>query len=580
MRLHMRFMLLLSLTIVLIMLLCAAPVTASPGPGPSAEISVLDPLNVIPVGSSDTFDVRMNNTGDPGVSEDVLWYMTLTAVVQDSTLVGVTVDAYVTVYYSGGTTKWSSAVSGTAETIIYAPWSTTHVFSAVTWTLPGTVTLEGGEYLIITIELHCLGEGSTIIDVFPRATEDDHTEGQPLGSISDKVNLYRYKDGLWYPLHNTYDPYDTDINNGHSWYQHKWDRRETTTAYAKGTKTVIQGPAPPPEECTVNFYTDPVGVDYYIVFELQTYHNGDTDTFTYGTSGPAAAYAPMGWEFDHWEVTGNVAVSSTTDNPTTVTITCGGTLKAVFTPVQCTVNFYTDPATVGDITFEGDFYMNGQFDTFTYSTSSEVTANAPAGYVFDHWEVTGNVAVSSTTDNPTTVTVTCGGTLKAVFSPVEKAAIGNIVWEDLDGDGIQDAGEPGIPDVTVNLYIVLPPGTFLATTTTDSNGFYSFTDLDPGDYYLQFIPPPGYVFTLSDQGGNTLDSDADPNTGITVFTTLTAGEYDSTWDAGLRKAPPPVGGVWAPINKFELLTPWITLASLITVAASIVYVKHRRKQQN
>lgn len=46
--------------------------------------------------------------------------------------------------------------------------------------------------------------------------------------------------------------------------------------------------------------------------------------------------------------------------------------------------------------------------------------------------------------------------------------------------------------------------------------------------------------------------------------------------------PQPVGGSWVPINKFELLAPWITLALSITVgiAASIVYVKHKNKQQN
>jgi len=43
----------------------------------------------------------------------------------------------------------------------------------------------------------------------------------------------------------------------------------------------------------------------------------------------------------------------------------------------------------------------------------------------------------------------------------------------------------------------------------------------------------------------------------------------------------PVGGFWVPINKTELLAPWIGLASLITVAAaSVVYVKHKKKQQN
>ena len=42
----------------------------------------------------------------------------------------------------------------------------------------------------------------------------------------------------------------------------------------------------------------------------------------------------------------------------------------------------------------------------------------------------------------------------------------------------------------------------------------------------------------------------------------------------------PVGGVWTPINKFELLAPYLGLASLIAVATvSIVYVK-RRKNRN
>lgn len=50
----------------------------------------------------------------------------------------------------------------------------------------------------------------------------------------------------------------------------------------------------------------------------------------------------------------------------------------------------------------------------------------------------------------------------------------------------------------------------------------------------------------------------------------------------IKVPPPPVGGVWVPIDKFELLAPWITLASFLivpTIAVSIVYVKHRKKQQ-
>ena len=34
----------------------------------------------------------------------------------------------------------------------------------------------------------------------------------------------------------------------------------------------------------------------------------------------------------------------------------------------------------------------------------------------------------------------------------EPVSIGDYVWEDIDGDGIQDVNEPGISGVTVRLY--------------------------------------------------------------------------------------------------------------------------------
>ena len=54
--------------------------------------------------------------------------------------------------------------------------------------------------------------------------------------------------------------------------------------------------------------------------------------------------------------------------------------------------------------------------------------------------------------------------------------IGNYVWEDSDGDGIQDACESGISSVVVELYDA--SGTALiASTTTDANGQYYFSSL-------------------------------------------------------------------------------------------------------
>jgi PKD repeat protein len=99
-----------------------------------------------------------------------------------------------------------------------------------------------------------------------------------------------------------------------------------------------------------------------------------------------------------------------------------------------------------------------------------------------------------------------------------------------------------------------------------------YTEMLPEDPYILEMPEThnGYVWFhwLEDGDTNRMKT-------ITLPGTTWTGVYKP-------KAPPaPVGGVWVPINKFELLAPWITLASLITVAAlSIVYAKHKKKQQS
>lgn len=54
--------------------------------------------------------------------------------------------------------------------------------------------------------------------------------------------------------------------------------------------------------------------------------------------------------------------------------------------------------------------------------------------------------------------------------------IGNYVWEDTNENGVQDAGEPGIQGVTVELYY--NDGTLAATTITNANGEYYFSHAD------------------------------------------------------------------------------------------------------
>jgi len=117
--------------------------------------------------------------------------------------------------------------------------------------------------------------------------------------------------------------------------------------------------------------------------------------------------------------------------------------------------------------------------------------------------------------------------------PVE---IGDIVWFDNDLNGVQGQNEPGVEGVTVRLYD--DAGEPVATTTTDGNGNYHFSDLSPGDYHVVFALetlPEGYMPTLSNVGSDSLDSDANPDNGHTSNTGfLPSGSVVEDLDMGIR----------------------------------------------
>lgn len=77
-------------------------------------------------------------------------------------------------------------------------------------------------------------------------------------------------------------------------------------------------------------------------------------------------------------------------------------------------------------------------------------------------------------------------------------SLGNLVWEDLNNDGLVTAGEPGIPAIPVNLYRDSnddsnPDGPAIASTVTDANGNYMFDELLPDTYLVEVVAPSRYT---------------------------------------------------------------------------------------
>jgi Ca2+-binding RTX toxin-like protein len=177
---------------------------------------------------------------------------------------------------------------------------------------------------------------------------------------------------------------------------------------------------------------------------------------------------------------------------------------------------------------------------------------APAGNVFT---ITGQgTAATDSNPNPadgTTTPITLksgqGDTTQdgGFYVPVK---IGDHVFEDQNGNGIQDAADTNLAGVEVDL--LNAAGQVVATQNTDAGGNYLFTGLRPGDYKVQFVAPTGYVFTAQSVTGSTPASDSNPNAqGQSALVTYPSGADDRTVDAGLYK-PVTIGDrAWVDINK-------------------------------
>ncbi|MEZ4966872.1 MAG: SdrD B-like domain-containing protein [Saprospiraceae bacterium] len=114
------------------------------------------------------------------------------------------------------------------------------------------------------------------------------------------------------------------------------------------------------------------------------------------------------------------------------------------------------------------------------------------------------------------------------------ASVGGFVWDDLNTNGIQDAGEPGLPAIWV--FLIDPDGNQVGGQLTDMGGFYQFDNVLPGDYRLHFANPGGIWQTLPDQGNDdSIDSDPDAFGYTMLFSLSDSDALD--FDAGFTTVP-------------------------------------------
>jgi len=178
----------------------------------------------------------------------------------------------------------------------------------------------------------------------------------------------------------------------------------------------------------------------------------------------------------------------------------------------------------------GSSFVNGAIVVFagtplatTYVSDTQLTAIAPSTL----FTAAGIVAVSVVNPAPG------GGTSNSVPFEVRASngAIGDLVWHDLDVDGIRDSEEPGLPNVAVKLHT--DAGSVVAETMTDANGAYRFSNVAPGAYRVEFTAPVSFAFVA-------------PVNGLTDVFQLAAAQELLTIDAALFR--PPTAMVSSPLH--------------------------------
>ena len=112
--------------------------------------------------------------------------------------------------------------------------------------------------------------------------------------------------------------------------------------------------------------------------------------------------------------------------------------------------------------------------------------------------------------------------LPVLHAQAASGQISGYAWQDLSGDKRYDADDRGLSGVVITLRRA-QDGAELSQQTAGKNGFFAFTGLEAGEYYLSAKLPAGYQFVEPAEGGSVM-LPADGGSSTSAVLTLADGE--------------------------------------------------------
>jgi hypothetical protein len=205
----------------------------------------------------------------------------------------------------------------------------------------------------------------------------------------------------------------------------------------------------------------------------------------------------------------------------------------------------------------------GELDLDSYSAGIEITqAHLDAGIIINSAEVTASKLpgadkeVYDISDDPSDQEDEDLNGDGDPDDPTElalygSASVGDLVWLDANGDGVQNNAETGIGGIQVELF-ELNKG-LVESKTTDGAGHFVFEDVKPGTYFLKFkLNGDHFEFTTYQSGYDlAMDSDVNNNNGPGTTPWISIGPAQSSMDidAGVYTCVTFTGMNWCDYNR-------------------------------
>lgn len=157
----------------------------------------------------------------------------------------------------------------------------------------------------------------------------------------------------------------------------------------------------------------------------------------------------------------------------------------VFNDVDGDLNFDINELGLSGVVIELlDSNLNVYANTTTNSLGQYEFTALPAGsYTLVQTDLAGYISIGSNSIN---TSIPNSGAAVVNFADQETATISGIVFEDTNGNGVQDITEQGIGGVSVNL-------SGIGNATTDNAGLYIFSGIPNNNYTLSVGTVPNYL---------------------------------------------------------------------------------------